>query len=100
MAFHLIETGFVNERTKINITCNTIPNRHFVHPLRELFTEGVYDLLMNKNPVCAHTGLATAPKLVSNQVICSSVQIRILKHNKRCVATQFQSQLFNLVGGI
>ena len=100
MTLHLIETGLVDQRAKIDITIDAVTHGHLVNTLGQFFTEGVGHLFMHEDAVGTDAGLATTAELVGDQVIGGGIQVGVVEDDERCVTAQFQRQFLNLLGGV
>ena len=100
VAFDLVVASLVDQRANIHVAVNAVTDGHFVDPLGKFFTKGIGHFLMHEDPVGTDTGLATTTELVGDEVVRRGVQIGVVEDDERRVATQFQGQFLDLLGGV
>ena len=100
MAADFFKSLLVNQRPLFNTIAGARPNGHAGRLFSKPFGKGIINAVLNKNPVCTNTCLASIAEFGQHRTFDSDIQIGIIKHQQRRVATQFEAHLFDRVSAL
>ncbi len=94
MGANLGDGGIVDHRPDIGASRGARADLHGVDPRRQPFGEGIINAVLHQQTVGADAGLAAIAEFRGDRRLDSDIEIGIVEHDKRGVATQFQAEAF------
>ena len=88
MCTHLIQGGRLDQRSNLDPHLGARPNPKLGDFFGKFFGESIIDAILNINTICTDTGLPGIAILGSNRSLNRSIDIGIVKHNKRRVTAE------------
>src|SRR5690606_19343546 len=90
MALNLFDGRMIDHRPDSDTQLSAITHLHRPDALAELFSKGIIDPSLNQNAVGADTGLATIAEFRNHRTFNRHIEISIVKHDERRIASQFE----------
>src|SRR5471030_3303094 len=89
---------FVDQRASGGAFFQTVADLEFGHSHFQLLGERVVDRILDVQAVGADAGLAVVAVFGNDRAFDGLIQVRVVEHNKRRVAAQFQRDLLDVLG--
>ena len=98
MRFHFGHRLFVNQRALLHAVLQTVAQFQLRRAFCQLGGKRFVNAGLRINAVGADAGLPAVAEFAGQRTFHRLVQIRVVKHDERRVAAQFQAQFFNAGG--
>src|SRR5690606_12792906 len=100
MCLYLFQALLIDKRAYLNTFFQAVPYPEFFNSGGQFFGKGIKYTVLYQEPIYGYAGLAGITEFTGNRATHRSIDIGIVKNEKRCIAAEFQRYFFDGAGGL